>query len=94
MKYKNLRGRVYKNSSCILIVCKEQYPVKIKKQGIWIYRDWDSIDAEKGDLRVFSLYSNTTNFNEMKKDQFRKFDEYNGYCKYNTNLPCDLFHLS
>ncbi|NES66488.1 MAG: phosphatidylinositol-specific phospholipase C domain-containing protein [Okeania sp. SIO2D1] len=77
-----------------LVVCDEDYPVNNPRSGFWVYRDWSSTTANKGDLRVFDVYSNTTDYETMKNDQLQKFKDYNGKCKHDPNLPCDLFLLS
>ncbi len=82
------------NAGAVLVVCDENYPVNNPSSGIWVYRDWQTNDAARGDLRVYDQYANTTSYDAMKKDQLDKFRAYNGRCLKNQNLPCDLFLLS
>ena len=62
--------------------------------GIWVYRDWDAADAERGDLRVYDRYAASTDYLRMKADQFDKFARYDGKCRRRSDLACDLFMLS
>jgi hypothetical protein len=81
-------------SGVVLPVCDGDYPVNNPASGIWVYRDWDSATAAEGDLRVFDQYSNTMSYDTMKSDQLQKYYSYNGMCKDDQSLPCDLFLLS
>jgi hypothetical protein len=78
----------------VLILCDGSQPLAHPMPGIWIYRDWDSRNPAPGDLRVYDQYANTTSYGEMKSDQFKKFELYNGRCKSKPDVPCDLFLLS
>lgn len=82
-----------KKGGVALVVCDGLFPVKNSQPGIWIYRDWDSTNPKEGNLRVFDQYSNTLSYDDMKNDQFKKFESYNGVCR-NSNERCDLFLLS
>ncbi len=87
-------GNYLGTSGVILPVCDGNYPVNNPASGIWVYRDWDSNSAAQGDLRVFDQYSNTMSYDTMKNDQLQKYNNYNGTCKNDPSLPCDLFLLS
>jgi hypothetical protein len=78
----------------LLVVVDGSYAVNYPVPGFWVYRDWESGSPERGDLRVYDIYSNVIVFDEMKKDQFAKFAAYDGRMKQNPKLPCDLFLLS
>jgi hypothetical protein len=78
----------------ILVLCDGQFPIDKPAPGIWVYRDWDSKHPEQGDLRVYDSYSNSMSYEAMKKDQFDKFNNYNGKCANRPDVPCDLFLLS
>jgi hypothetical protein len=78
----------------VLVLCDGNEPRDHRREGIWVYRDWDSRDPEQGDLRVYDQYSNTMSYSSMKTDQFDKFHRYDGKCKYRREVPCDLFLLS
>jgi len=83
-----------RNSAAVLVLCDESYPLDNRSEGIWVYRDWDSMHPEQGDLRVYDQYSNTTSYPSMRTDQFDKFNRYDGKCKARREIPCDLFLLS
>ncbi len=87
-------GEYIADSGKIIVACNDDYPVKRRNEGIWVYRDYDRGDADRGDLRVFNMYSNTTEYEKMKTDQIRKFNNFNGRCEKFPDLPCDLFLLS
>jgi hypothetical protein len=82
------------NGGKVLVVCDGKYPVNIPTQGIHVYRDWDSSDPKQGDLTVYDQYSDTMDYDQMSKDQLEKFKAFNGKCKNDSNVPCDLFLLS
>ena len=77
-----------------LFVVDEDYAIDRPAPGFWVYRDWESETAAKGDLRVYDIYANKMSWTQMRDDQFRKFREYNGKCELDPNLPCDMFLLS
>jgi len=81
-------------SGKLLVLCDGDYPVDIPTRGIYVYRDWESPDPQKGNLTVYDQYSNTINYEQMKQDQLAKFEAFDGKCKYNPAVPCDLFLLS
>ncbi|MEC4590815.1 MULTISPECIES: phosphatidylinositol-specific phospholipase C domain-containing protein [Nitrospirillum] len=81
------------NGGRVLVVCDGGYPLDIKRDGLWVYRDWQDGDANKGDLIVYDQYSNTTSFSDMQSDQFKNFKEYTGKCK-SVDHVCDMFLLS
>jgi hypothetical protein len=83
-----------RHSSAILVLSDGGYPLSNPREGIWVYRDWESEHPEQGDLRVYDQYSNTVSFPLMKTDQFDKFNRYDGKCKTHADVPCDLFLLS
>jgi hypothetical protein len=82
------------NGGRVLVVCDGKYPVNIPTQGIYVYRDWDSSNPKEGDLTVYDQYSNTIDYERMSKDQLAKFAAFNGKCKNDSKVPCDLFLLS
>lgn len=75
----------------VLVACDEDYPLANRTPGIWVYRDWDAADAERGDLRVYDRYSDVTDYQTMKANQFDKFARYDGKCQRRPDLACDLF---
>lgn len=98
-------GEFLANSGKILVVVDGDWALNQKEAGFWVYRDWQSSTAEKGDLTVFDIYSNTVSFDTMKQDQLKKLALFNGLCcaKQKDNswqcqtfskVPCDLFLLS
>lgn len=78
----------------ILIVVDDNWAIDHPETGYWVYRDWDSGSPEKGDITVYDKYSNTTNLNHMEEDQINKLNSFDGKCKNNSGIPCDLFLLS
>jgi hypothetical protein len=87
----------------VLVVC-DGLP---KVAGIYLYRDWKDKHPEKGQLTVFDVYSETTKFEVMAygaepdkeqptlpRGQLPKFKNFDGKCKKDANVPCDLFLLS
>jgi hypothetical protein len=77
----------------VLVVCSNDYPVRIPENGIYTYRDWDSKDVSIADLTVYDVYTNTLEFKKMEGDQLSKFDRFDGKCESSTT-PCDLFLFS
>lgn len=77
----------------VLVLVDGDWAIDQPADGFWVYRDWSSDSAAKGDLRVYDKYSGKTDYDSMKKDQFDKFNEYTGFCKDGVT-PCDLFLLS
>jgi Phosphatidylinositol-specific phospholipase C, X domain len=57
------------------------------------YKDWYA-DNPQGLFTVYDEYSNTTNYDNMKTDQIRKYNDFNGTMKHNKDLECELFLLS
>lgn len=82
------------NGPAMMVLVDGQLPVSNPKEGFWVYRDWDSGDPQNGDLCVYDKYSDTTDFDKMKSDQFEKFKEFDGKCKKDPSIPCDMFLLS
>jgi hypothetical protein len=80
--------------SVVWIVCDGGYPLVNRTPGVWVYRDWSAADPERSDLRVYDRYADSTDYKQMKADQFGKFARYDGKCKRRPDLPCDLFLLS
>jgi hypothetical protein len=78
----------------ILVVVDDNWAIDHPRPGYWVYRDWNSDDPEQGDLTVFDRYSDETNLDKMKNDQLDKLKEFDGRCKNNKDIPCDLFLLS
>jgi hypothetical protein len=78
----------------IIVVIDGDHAIARPAPGFWVYRDWDSATPAAGDLRVFDQYANAFTFDEMKADQFAKFEAYDGRCKNDPAVPCDLFLLS
>lgn len=77
----------------VLVLVDGDWAIDQPADGFWVYRDWDSSTAAKGDLRVYDEYYGKTDYDGMKKDQFDKFNKYTGICKDGVT-PCDLFLLS
>ena len=93
------------NGGKILVVVDNDWAINNPESGFWVYRDWESGSAAKGDLTVFDIYSNTMSYDTMKADQLNKLSQFNGKCcarqKDNSwecqtfsSTPCDLFLLS
>ena len=87
----------------VIVVVDKKYAVDDSKskcsmpaEGIYVYRDWEASEEEaaEGRATVFDDYANVTSYNTMKKDQLKKFADYNGRMKNKSNLPCDLFLMS
>jgi hypothetical protein len=78
----------------IVVVVDDDYAITRRVPGFWVYRDWESVTPAAGDLRVFDQYANTTDLDKMKADQFSKFEAYDGRCKNDPSVACDLFLLS
>jgi hypothetical protein len=83
-----------KKKPAIIVVVDGNYAIDKPKKGLWVYRDWQSGDPARGDLRVYDVYSDKIHFDEMAIDQGAKFANYNGMCKNAPTVPCDLFLLS
>lgn len=83
-----------KSGGKILIVIDGDWAIDYPESGYWVYRDWDSGSPEKGHITVYDQYSNTTDLNKMESDQFNKLNNFDGKCKNNSSIPCDLFLLS
>jgi hypothetical protein len=83
-----------RNGPALLVVVDGDYAIDKPRPGFWVYRDWDASDPAVGELRVFDKYSDKTDFDKMKADQFDKFESYKGKCEKDPNVPCDLFLLS
>jgi hypothetical protein len=84
----------------ILVVVDDDWAINNPEIGYWVYRDWNSGNKDKpyvpaqGNLTVYDKYSDTTDLTTMVQDQFEKLSDFNGKCKYNQQVPCDLFLLS
>ncbi|MNE28972.1 hypothetical protein D3C80_1224370 [compost metagenome] len=78
----------------ILVAVDGDFALNYKKEGFWVYRDWNSGDPEKGDITVFDQYSNKILLDRMKNDQLEKLRNFDGKCENDRNIPCDLFLLS
>ena len=87
-------GSYIANAGVALVVCSGNCPINHPESGIWVYRDWNSDDPDKGDLRVFDWYSDTKSYDEMKDKQLDRYNDYDGKCKEDPNVSCDLFLLS
>lgn len=82
------------NGTAIVVAVADNYAINVKKAGFWVFRNWNAKSADKGDLRVFDQYSDTTDYNQMKDNQLARFAAYNGNLLEFPGLPCDLFLLS
>jgi hypothetical protein len=83
------------HAKCVVwIACDDGYSLSHRTPGIWTYRDWSSLDPEHGDLRVFDQYADSTDYQQMRADQFGKFARYDGKCLRQAKVTCDLFLLS
>ncbi|WP_346983959.1 phosphatidylinositol-specific phospholipase C domain-containing protein [Chryseobacterium sp. POE27] len=78
----------------VLIVVDGDWAIDYPEAGYWVYRDWNSGSPAKGNLTVFDQYSDTTDLAKMENDQFEKLRNFNGKCKNDPQVPCDLFLLS
>lgn len=99
-------GTYIQEKGQILVVIDEDWAVTDEpKDGFWVYRDWQDKTADKGDLTVFDIYSNTMSYNTMKDDQLKKYERFIGLCcskqrkdswecEVFSETPCDLFLLS
>lgn len=82
------------NGMALLVVVDEEWPVKYPQPGFWVFRNSEDETAEEGQLRVFDQFASDANYEDVKKDQTEKYDNYNGFCNPETTVPCDLFLLS
>lgn len=82
------------NKGSILVVVDDNWAIDYPQAGFWVYRDWNSSNPKQGSLTVFDQYSNTTSYEDMKKDQLQKLANFNGRCEKDPSVPCDLFLLS
>jgi hypothetical protein len=87
-------GEYVVDGPALLVVVDRDYAVHVKEPGFWVYRDWNWTTPEKGDLRVFDQYSNTTSLDSMRKGQLGKFKKFTGRMARDASLRCDLFLLS
>jgi hypothetical protein len=79
----------------VLVVVDEDWAVKPRTPGLWVYRDWYSkYPPTEGDLRVFDRFTGTEDARKMRDDQFKKFADYDGTMATDPSKPCDLFLLS
>jgi hypothetical protein len=78
----------------VLVVVDESWPVDYPAEGFWVFRNSESDTAEKGQLRVFDQYAKDMDYDDVKKDQTKKYEAYNGFCDPDKTVPCDLFLLS
>jgi hypothetical protein len=78
----------------VLVVCDGPFPLQVPTAGIYVYRDWESDDPDKGDLTVFDQYADVLDLSTMALDQWYKFATFDGKCRKNPAVPCDLFLLS
>jgi hypothetical protein len=88
-----------------LVVCDEPYTIPTSINGLYVYRDWQSENPREAQLTVFDIYSATMFFDvmaystdtdefDLPRGQIPKFEVFNGRCKDNSMVPCDLFLLS
>ncbi|WP_196889228.1 phosphatidylinositol-specific phospholipase C domain-containing protein [Aureivirga sp. CE67] len=80
------------NGGKLLVVVDENYEIDFPSEDIYVYRDWSKDDLQNADLIVFDEYSNTTSYEDMKNDQLRALNEYNG--KTPSGYKVDMFLLS
>jgi hypothetical protein len=77
----------------IIVLVDGRYARDHPAKGIWTYSDVDDPQVRLADLRVYDIYSDTPDFNDMQADQFAKFARYDGKCRDGAT-DCDLFLLS
>ena len=89
-----------------LVVFDGDYTIPTTIKGLYVYRDWQSEEPQQAQLTVFDIYSATMSFDTMAyseeieeeydvpRGQIPKFEGFDGRCKNDTNVPCDLFLLS
>jgi hypothetical protein len=73
-----------------------------QQAGFYVYKDWCSGsngcestgNPQQGEFTVFDQYSNTIDYDDMKRDQLSKLSAFNGKMKNAQNVKCDLFLLS
>ncbi len=82
------------HQAVVLVLFDGPYAAENRTPGFWVYRDWDSTDPERGDLRVFDQFADSMSDSAMQADQFEKFDRYTGKCTKRPEVDCDLFLLS
>jgi len=80
--------------AAVLVVVDGPWAVGHEHPGFWVYRNATDDLAAEGDLRVFDEYSDTNDYNVMKKEQIANFEYYDGYCTDEARSICDLFLLS
>ncbi|MDL2330368.1 hypothetical protein LJC71_11625, partial [Desulfosarcina sp. OttesenSCG-928-A07] len=79
------------NGGRILVLCDAAYPADDIRPGIWIYKDgYSGEDSNRNILSVYDKYSNTTDYEKMKKDQLDQYAKFSS----NGNPKYDLFLLS
>jgi hypothetical protein len=79
----------------VLVLVDGDWAIDQPADGFWVYRNWGSDAAAKGDLCVYDKYYGRfkLDYDGMKENQFEKFNEFTGICKDGVT-PCDLFLLS
>jgi len=87
-------GTYLNSGGKILVVVDGDWAINYKEAGYWVYRDWDSKSPKDGDITVFDVYTNTTDLKKMQDDQLMKLKDFDGKCKNDRQVPCDLFLLS
>lgn len=90
----NTLGNYLSNGGKILILVDDDWAIDCPEKGFWVYRDWSSKHPEQGDITVYDEYSDKTSYKKMSMDQLDKLKKFNGKCKNNSSIPCDLFLLS
>jgi hypothetical protein len=79
-------------SSRILVCIDDDFAIKYPKAGFWLFRNSLAANVAEGALRVFDQYASDMNYDDMRDDQLRKYENYAGYA--NPVIECDLFLLS
>lgn len=75
----------------VMVVCDGDYPINHPTPGIWAYEDYNDGSSADSALRVFDVYSNTMDYEEMRTDQLAKFENYGATALTDS---CGLFLMS
>lgn len=78
--------------SSVLVCIDDDFAKEYPKQGFWLFRNSLAPNVADGALRVFDQYADDMTYDNMRDDQLRKYENYNGYAT--STVPCDLFLLS
>lgn len=81
-------------NGAVLVLCDKGYPRQAPTAGFFVYRDDNAGDVDQGQITVYDKYSNTDDATKMMDGQIAAFNRFDGKCRADPNVPCDLFLLS